>query len=451
MNRRLEISPPPPGIVLALPGYGPTKEKQIAGHLTVNEACGDNLFFWLFESQSNPRKDPLVIWLNGGPGSSSMLGLFAENGPYKICDDLSLVDNPFSWNKVANLLVIDQPAGTGLSYVEKSHDKNCYTKTEAQATQQLLKGLNLFFDKWPEYRSNDLYVFGESFAGRYIPMLAHAILEYNHQPHDKINLKGIGIGDGWIAPLIQEATYGEYAYAHGLIDQHQRLKVDALFGQCEIAVKASGPVASAESDKICNKIEAYIVDVSGGVNVYDVRCTGDYSFPNIARYLDQASVREALHVSPLVGPWEDTSTIVANILERGEQDSAAHLFPRLFESIRVLIYNGLYDMDCNFIGTDKWLAAIDWPEGKRFNRLARAPWKEADKVLGHYRSLGNLTQVLVNGAGHLVPMDQPESALKMLSIFLSDEEKHDNFDDQPFRAPKRRTNFAGHTRHQSPD
>jgi cathepsin A (carboxypeptidase C) len=418
MTQQHQAKPPVPGIVEFLPGYGVPKEKQISGHLTVNEKCGDNLFFWFFESRSNPADDPLVIWLNGGPGSSSMLGLFAENGPYKINDDLSLAENPYSWNSFANFLVIDQPAGTGLSYVEKSQDDNCYTKTEAKATRQLLDGLLQFFARWPEYRRNDLYVFGESFAGRYIPMLAHAILEHHQHGEATINLKGIGIGDGWVAPLIQEATYGDYAYAHGLIDAEQKKKVDDLYGCCEIAVKESGPVASAEADKICNKIEEYIVEASGGTNVYDVRTTGEYSFPTIARYLDQDSVRAALHVSPLVGPWKDSSSIVARILERGEQDSAAHLFPRLFEQLRVLIYNGIYDMDCNFMGTDKWLASLHWTQGKEFNHMARKPWKEGNTVLGQYRQCGNLSQVLVNGAGHLVPMDQPETALKMLRIFL---------------------------------
>ena len=409
---------PAPGIVSELPGYGQPKEKQIAGHLTVNEKCGDNLFFWFFEAQISPKEAPIVIWLNGGPGGSSMMGLFAENGPYKINDDLTLVDNPYSWNTNANFLVFDQPAGTGLSFVEKSKDLNCYTKTEAEATYQLLIGLLQFFQNYPEYVSNALYIFGESFAGRYIPMLAHAILEHNKSGDLKINLAGIGVGDGWVAPLIQEATYCDYAYSHGLINEPQKKIVDGLYMNCKIAVESSGRVASAESDKICNKIEAYIVDVSGGVNVYDVRCTGEYKFPKIAAYLNQSEVRQALHVSPDVGPWTDTSTIVADILERGEQDSCANLYPMLFEQIRVLIYNGLYDMDCNFMGTDAWLASIKWSEGEVFNEMPRIPWNENGQLLGHFRAAGNLTQVLVNGAGHLVPMDQPEAAQKMLNIFL---------------------------------
>ena len=407
---------PEPGEVTHLPGYGTPKEKQYAGHLTVNDEHGDNLFFWFFESKRSPENDPVVIWLNGGPGSSSMLGLFAENGPYRINADLTLRDNPYSWNNISNLLVIEQPAGTGLSFVEK---KEGYVKTEAQATAQLLKGLNLFFGLYKEYACSELYIFGESFAGRYIPMLAHAILKYNESAGTKINLKGIGIGDGWVAPLIQEATYGDYAYTHGLINLPQKEKVHTLYNACEIAVIESGPVSSKESDKICNKIEEYIVKVSGGANVYDIRQTGEYAFPDIGRYLDLPEVRQALHVSPLVGPWSDTSKTVADILERGEQNSSAHLFPELFKKMQVLIYNGVYDMDCNFMGTDAWLKSIQWPEGEEFNNLPRTPWVENETLPGHARTAGNLTQVLVNGAGHLVPMDNPEAALKMFSNFLT--------------------------------
>lgn len=410
---------PEPGPVTFLPGYGAPKEVQLAGHLTVNEACGDNLFFWFFESQGDPANDPVVMWLNGGPGSSSFLGLFSENGPYKINDDLTLRDNPWSWNRRASYLMIDQPAGTGLSYVEKKDDRACWVKSEAQATEQLYHGLQLFFSRWPKYRDLDFHIFGESFAGRYIPMLATRILEGNDGGGPPINLKGVGIGDGWVDPVIQEATYGAYAYAHGLIDLPQKQEADALYHACEVAIEKSGPVASREADKICNRIEEYITKVSGGANVYDVRITGEYEFPLIAHYLNQQPVRDALHVSPQVGRWKDSSTIVGDILERGEQNSSARLFPRLFATMPVLIYNGLYDMDCNFMGTDAWLQALDWPEGDQFKATPRTPWFIGKKWAGHSRNAGNLTQVLVNGAGHLVPMDQPESAWVMLETWLS--------------------------------
>ena len=76
---------------------------------------GDDMFYWLFKSRSNPDKDPLVMWLTGGPGCGSEVALFFENGPFNINEDLTLKKNPYSWNSVANVIFIDQPIGTGFS------------------------------------------------------------------------------------------------------------------------------------------------------------------------------------------------------------------------------------------------------------------------------------------------------------------------------------------------
>lgn len=76
-----------------------------------------DIFYWQFDSRSNPSTDPLVIWLNGGPGCSSLTGLFAENGPFTVQDDLTLLSNPYSWNNSTNLVFVDQPVGTGFSRV----------------------------------------------------------------------------------------------------------------------------------------------------------------------------------------------------------------------------------------------------------------------------------------------------------------------------------------------
>ena len=130
-----------------------------------------------------------------------------------------------------------------------------------------------------------------------MPELATVILE--NQEYASI-LKGIGIGNGWVNPIVQQSTYEEYAYSHALIGSAQRKIVQDLYDQCNFAVIHSLPNTTRESDKLCNKIEQYIVNASGGVNVYDIRMIGDYTFNNIANYLNQASVRAALHVDPKV-------------------------------------------------------------------------------------------------------------------------------------------------------
>lgn len=411
------MAPPSAGPVTSLPGYGDVKERQLAGYLPATPDGGAYIYFWFVESQGNPSSDPIVLWLNGGPGSSSFLGFFAENGPYKIgASDAMLTDNEWSWNKNASYLMIDQPPGTGLSVVDSPND---WARTEQEATDQLLFGLQGFFQGWPEYRERDFFAFGESFAGVYIPMLATAILASNARGEPPIKLAGIGVGDGWVDPYVQQATYGDYAYSHGLVGLAEKVEVDRRYSACAKAIVESGPVASRKADKICNKIEEYITAVSGGANVYDVRSIGDYDFSYIGRYLDKPEVRAALHVDPAAPAWSDTSKRVGRLLEKGEQDSAADLYPPLFEQLPVLIYNGIYDMDCNFMGTDAWIGRLHWPQRDEFLRAKRRPWLVDGKFAGHERSAGFLWQVLVAEAGHLVPMDQPANALALLDGFIA--------------------------------
>jgi carboxypeptidase C (cathepsin A) len=412
----IHLMPPSAGPVASLPGYGEVKERQLAGYLPATPDGGAYIYFWFVESQGDASQDPIVLWLNGGPGSSSFLGFFAENGPYKIGTDLSLADNPWSWNKNASYLMIDQPAGTGLSVVNSPAD---WARTEQEATDQLLFALQHFFTSWPEYRERDFFVFGESFAGTYIPMLATAILASNAAGSPEIKLAGIGIGDGWVDPYVQQATYGDYAYAHGLVGLAEKIEVDHRYSACAKAIVESGPVASRKADKICNKIEEYITAVSGGANVYDVRSIGDYDFSYIGRYLDQPEVRTALHVDPAAPAWSDTSKRVGHLLEKGEQDSVADLYPLLFETLPVLIYNGIYDMDCNFMGTDAWIGRLHWSHRGEFLAAKRTPWLVDGVFAGHERAAGNLQQVLVAEAGHLVPMDQPANALALLDGFIA--------------------------------
>lgn len=88
-------------------------EKNKAGLVPFDN--GDDMFYWLFYSRDTPSTDPLTIWLSGGPGCSSELATFIENGPFYVNDDLTLRLNEHSWSNNANLLYVDQPVGTGYS------------------------------------------------------------------------------------------------------------------------------------------------------------------------------------------------------------------------------------------------------------------------------------------------------------------------------------------------
>jgi cathepsin A (carboxypeptidase C) len=146
-------------------------EKQTPGFVKLNAT--DDMFYWLFESRDNVAEDPLVVWLTGGPGCSSEVAIFAENGPFSVKEDLSLLRNDFSWNNKANVLYVDQPVGTGFS---KAADQD-YTKSETEVAIDFRLFLLGFLDKHPELKGRELFITGESYAGHYIP----AISAYLHK------------------------------------------------------------------------------------------------------------------------------------------------------------------------------------------------------------------------------------------------------------------------------
>lgn len=154
-----------------------------AGYFTVDEKCGSNLFFWFFPSQNNPAEDPVSIWLQGGPGSTSFFGLLTENGPYNLNLDGELELREYSWNRNSSIIFIDNPVGTGYSY---TGSLDCYTTEQTQVGRDLLNALEQFFLVFPEYKKNDFYVTGESFGGHYVPAVSYAI----HTSNSSINLKG---------------------------------------------------------------------------------------------------------------------------------------------------------------------------------------------------------------------------------------------------------------------
>lgn len=87
------------------------------------------MFYMFVESQSDPAHDPVVLWLNGGPGCSSMFGFAQENGPYIMpdgSDEFETQVNPYSWNKIANVIYIESPAGVGFSYTDQMDPKPYY-------------------------------------------------------------------------------------------------------------------------------------------------------------------------------------------------------------------------------------------------------------------------------------------------------------------------------------
>uniref|UniRef100_A0A914KZM8 Carboxypeptidase n=1 Tax=Meloidogyne incognita TaxID=6306 RepID=A0A914KZM8_MELIC len=187
--------------------------KHYSGYLQVSKT--KFLHYVLTKSQNNPDKDPLILWLNGGPGCSSLLGLFTELGPYLLSEDGSnkLIKNPYAWNNNANVLFLESPAGVGYSY---STDGDLTTNDDETANYNY-EALKQFLKKFPEYKGRPTIISGESYAGIYLPMLANLIIK--RQKKLTINLKGVLIGNGMLSQILNINTMPLYAYNHAIIDE----------------------------------------------------------------------------------------------------------------------------------------------------------------------------------------------------------------------------------------
>jgi carboxypeptidase C (cathepsin A) len=138
--------------------------KQFAGYLTVDEKHGRRIFYWYVESKRNPANDPVVLWTNGGPGCSGLIGFGTEHGPYVISFNGTLSENPFSWNRLANMLYIETPAGVGFSYSDTHSD---YKIGDAHVAKDNYEFIRQFLKRFPERQPNRLYISSESYGGEH--------------------------------------------------------------------------------------------------------------------------------------------------------------------------------------------------------------------------------------------------------------------------------------------
>jgi len=195
---------------------------QYAGYMPINDGHGTEIFFWFVTSQNDPAKDPLALWMNGGPGSSSIAyGFWTEHGPFRLADDGNGSYAPelyeYSWNKIANVVYIEAPSGVGFS---QSTDHSKYENiTDAQSSHDNFLFLEAFFDVFTDFKENDFYITAESYGGHYGPTLAEQLLDNEND----INMKGFlignpGINSDWYYN-VNEYAFTTFLAGHGLIPE----------------------------------------------------------------------------------------------------------------------------------------------------------------------------------------------------------------------------------------
>ncbi|CAI2370805.1 unnamed protein product [Moneuplotes crassus] len=387
-------------------------EDYDAGLIEIAE--GDELFYWLIRSRGDKNKDPLVIWLNGGPGSASELGLFYENGPWKINDDLTLRRNDHSWNELANVLYLDQPIDVGFS---KTDDYDHIPINEDEIADDFYTFMTLFMEKFPEYKGRDFYITGESYAGHYIPAMTARIIEKNNSD---INIIASAIGNGWVYPRLQYQEYRTFAVENDLVNVFHNYLLKAGFWFCDVLIRNSFTLAAF---KHCEYVTDTVVGNPPSFNTYDIRdkCeNGCYDFSNIGRLLDLEEVREAINMDDR--QYQRSSS---RVFTKMREDQIDNLSPSvrysLDNGVGMFIYSGDKDYICNWRGGEAWTNEIFWDGQQRFRSAQYETWSVNGTAAGEYKQVGQFTFLKFFDAGHLVPMDQPKHALEMFRKFLARE------------------------------
>ncbi|OAA60023.1 carboxypeptidase Y [Cordyceps fumosorosea ARSEF 2679] len=406
---------------------GVDKVKQYAGYLDNNDQ-NKHLFYWFFESRSDPANDPVVLWLSGGPGCSSMTGLFFELGPAKVTSDIEVVNNPDSWNNRANVLFLDQPVGTGYSYGDG-------VDTSLAASKDIYALLKLFFQQFPQYAKQDFHIAGESYAGHYIPDDAAEILSHSDSG---INLKSILIGNGLTDAYNQYPQYPEMACGNGgypaVVDSGTCQQMRNAIPKCQSAIKQC---YSTQNSRDCTSASNTCSRVSNayyqtGQSPYDVRkqCepnTGGLCYQGmnyVQQYLNRKDVMQALNVE--VQSFDNCNDDVNYAFHSAGDDMLPiqQNVPKvLAKNVPVLVYAGDADYICNWLGQRAWTNALPWPGQSSFksattqNLTYKAGGGDA---YGTVQAAKGLAFARIFGAGHLVPMDEPKPILDLVNRWIHD-------------------------------
>ncbi|KAL9811187.1 Serine carboxypeptidase-like 47 [Arabidopsis thaliana] len=375
---------------------GPSVQEfgHYAGYYSLPHSKSAKMFYFFFESR-NKTTDPVVIWLTGGPGCSSSVAMFYENGPFKISKDLSLYWNDFGWDKVSNIIYVDQPVGTGFSYTS---DESDIRNDEDGVSNDLYDFLQAFFKEHPKFVKNDFFITGESYAGHYIPALASRVHSGNKKKEGiPINLKGFAIGNGLTNPEIQYGAYGDYALQMKLISEsdHESLKQDYV--ECQnITKKCSlgGGLVCDSAFEVCTSIFNKIVAKKTGLNYYDIRkkCVGSlcYDFSRMEIFLNKENVRKALGVGDIKFV-SCSSTVYDAMLEDWMQNLEVNIPTLVNDGINLLVYAGEYDLICNWLGNSRWVDQMNWSGQKGFGSAKNVPFLVDGKEAGLLKNHGPLT------------------------------------------------------------
>ncbi|RDL34760.1 uncharacterized protein BP5553_07888 [Venustampulla echinocandica] len=434
------------GICETTPGVN-----QYSGYVSVGK--NQSMWFWFFEARHNPHKAPLALWLNGGPGCSSMIGLFQELGPCTFKGNSTTPSlNPHSWNEYANMLFVDEPIGAGFSYGSQS------VNTSVAAAPFVWNLMQAFFANFEQYKNREFGLFTESYGGHYgpgspptlsptqSPLRVHPnklteFASYFESQNNAIsngdvtgqpiNLVALGINNGWYDAYIQEIEFINFSLSNTykpLINSSLAAQYKAeITAGCLPVLKNCTTISGLDAEcfaahEACGTIDNKYSDYfPQDVDWYDIRQPASSPFPpsTYLNYLQDPKVIKAIGAKSKYSECSDD--VAAQFSLAG--DSSRSYLPTLSDLVSsglpTLLWAGDADAVCDWFGGYACVNSISYRHSSTFKNKALTNYTVNGAVGGTFKTVGDLSWIRVFDSGHMVPAFQPELAFQVFKQLMS--------------------------------
>ncbi|KAL9264631.1 Serine carboxypeptidase-like 18-like protein [Drosera capensis] len=420
-------------IVKSLPGFdGDLPFKLETGYVSVNES---ELFYYFVKSQGHPRRDPLILYINGGPGCSALTGFFYQIGPlvFNLTDYdgglPTLLSISYSWTKTANIIFLDAPVGTGFSY---SNSSSAYNISDTTSTNQTYQFLRKWLKNHTEYLSNPLLIGGDSYSGLLVPIIVEKIVEGNKDGlKPRMNIKGYLISSPHEDSVLEINSRIPYAHQLSLISKDLYMSAKA---------NCNGSYADVESSEAKCVEDLYAIneclDDLNAANILLPKCSSfatkadedfsrrvlkqnqnqilipllqsdEYFCPNFmfmlsAAWANNRSVQQALNIREgTIKEWVRCNATLVQKSYSFDVNSSFDYHKNLTATqLQVLVFSGDHDLITPHTATEEWIRDLNLPVGSKWR-----PWLVDGQIAGYttkYSTLKKyrLTYATVKGAGH---------------------------------------------------
>jgi carboxypeptidase C (cathepsin A) len=377
----------------------PLSTKSVTGFIPVSGTS--EVFYWLFYAEERFPNKPVLVWVQGQIGVSSLLGSLREFTP--------------EWTEHFNLLFVDSPVGTGFSNFTKATD---LATSSSQVAEQTVKFLTSFFERHVELKTKNVILAGEDFAGHTLPITAHLALNRttNEVP---FKVSGMAIGNGHTHAPIQVITKAESAAIFGLVDGPSLIEARQHAWAASVYSVDGDAVKSLDER---NKLEQTILASAEGVNMANIGQQLAQSEPvmdEIQKWMNRSENLHAIGVHAKGEPFLVKSAIVFDTLKNDIMTVMwDHIPPLLDAHIPTLWYQGQLDWVDGVFSNEAWINALEWSGKTQYAAQDRTKWSG-----GYMRSFGPLNEAMIQGAGHLPLVDANEKVLELYVRLFSGKAK----------------------------